>query len=288
MSITTETATPGSLDEVVAAVAVWQHDGLPLQLHPGDLGWHWRLGADDLARDVRVWRRGGQIVAVGFVDSYGLIRMAITPTADQDDGIASRLVADISDPARGVLKAGAAIVEARFGSAFRELLDRSGWVADESWTPLSRDLTEQVEDCGLRVDVVDADNVQDRVAVQRAAFANSTFTVERWSTMAAASPYRLARCLVAYAANDDAVAAVTVWSAGPGRPGLLEPMGVHPDHRGHGYGTAICVAAAAALREMGSSNATVCTPSANVGAVATYASAGFQKLPDITDFRRAG
>ncbi len=104
--------------------------------------------------------------------------------------------------------------------------------------------------------------------------------------MAAASPYRQARCLVAVDERGDAVAGVTVWSAGSGRPGLLEPMGVHRDHRGHGYGTAITVAAAAALRELGSSSATVCTRSANVGGVATYAAAGFQRLPDATDFRR--
>lgn len=115
MSMTLETTTPDSLDEAVAAVAAWQHDGLPVQLHPGDLGWHWRLGVDELARDVRVWRRDGQIVAVGFLDSPGLIRMAVTPDADQDDTIASQLVADISDPARGILPAGAASVEARFG-----------------------------------------------------------------------------------------------------------------------------------------------------------------------------
>ena len=291
MSITLETATSDSLEETVAAVGAWQQDGRPVQLHPGDLGWHWRLGAEEPARDVRVWRRSGQVVAAGFVDSAGLIRMAITPAADQDDHLASRLMADLSDPARGVLPAGAASVEARFGSAFRALLHRSGWVADELWTPLSRDLTAQVGDCGIRVDVVDrgsdnASSVQDRVAVQLAAFPASTFTVERWHTMAAASPYRRARCLVAYAANGAAVATVTVWSAGPGRPGLLEPMGVHRDHRGHGYGTAICVAAAAALREMGSSSASVCTPSANVGGVATYVSAGFQRLPDVADFRR--
>ena len=88
--------------------------------------------------------------------------------------------------------------------------------------------------------------------------------------------------MVAY---DNAVAAVTVWSGGPGRPGLLEPMGVHRDHRGHGYGTAITVAAAAAL-DMGSSSAIVCTPSSNVGAVATYASSGFNRSPDVTDFRK--
>ena len=115
---------------------------------------------------------------------------------------------------------------------------------------------------------------------------NSTFTLERWHTMAAASPYRRARCLVGYDAHETAVAIVTVWSAGRGRPGLLEPLGVHRDHRGHGYGTAISLAAAAALREMGASSATVCTPSSNVGGVAAYASAGFRKLPDVTDFRR--
>ena len=108
----------------------------------------------------------------------------------------------------------------------------------------------------------------------------------RWHAMSAASPYRRARCLVGYDANDAAVAVATVWSAGQGRPGLLEPLGVHRDHRGHGHGTAISLAAAAALREMGASSATVCTPSSNVGGVATYTAAGFTALRDVTDFRR--
>ena len=157
---------------------------------------------------------------------------------------------------------------------------------DESWTPLRRDLSAPVEDIGLRVEAVGEHNVRDRVEVHRAMFPGSAFTLERWQTMAAASPYRHARCLVGYEPDGAAVATATVWSAGEGRPGLVEPLGVHRDHRGHGYGTAIARAAAAALREMGSSSATVCTPSSNVGAVATYASAGFQKLPDVTDYRR--
>lgn len=60
-------------------------------------------------------------------------------------------------------------------------------------------------------------------------------------------------------------------------------MGVHPEQRGHGYGKAITVAAAAALRELGSSSAIVCTPSSNVGAVATHKSAGFQQRPEVRD-----
>jgi len=67
----------------------------------------------------------------------------------------------------------------------------------------------------------------------------------------------------------------------------FEPTGMHRAHRGHGYGKAITVAAAAALQELGSSSAIVCTPSVNVGAVATYRSAGFQQRPEIRDQYRA-
>jgi ribosomal protein S18 acetylase RimI-like enzyme len=98
----------------------------------------------------------------------------------------------------------------------------------------------------------------------------------------------VATIIVAYDDHGNAVAAVavTVWSAGPGKPGLLEPMGVHRQHRGHGYGKVITVAAAAALQELGSSSAIVCTRSLNVGAVGTYKSAGFQQLPEIRDLCR--
>jgi ribosomal protein S18 acetylase RimI-like enzyme len=287
MSVTLSTATVASLDDVAEAVASWQQEGGPVQLHPGDLGWNWSFGAAHLAGSLRVWR-DGQILAVGLVDDAGLIRMGIAPSVDRDTPFATHVLADLSDPARGVLPEGEARVEARSGTAFRELLAVSGWVPDEPWTPLRRDLTDEVEDSGLRIEVVDEHDLAERVAVQRAAFATSTFSLERWHAMAAGSPYRRARCLVGYDANDAAVAVATVWSAGQGRPGLLEPLGVHRDHRGHRHGTAISLAAAAALREMGASSATVCTPSSNVGGVATYAAAGFTSLGDVTDFRRTG
>jgi ribosomal protein S18 acetylase RimI-like enzyme len=60
-------------------------------------------------------------------------------------------------------------------------------------------------------------------------------------------------------------------------------MGVHREHRGRGFGKAVALAAAAALRELGSSSAIVCTPSSNVGAVATYRSAGFEARPETRD-----
>jgi len=275
------------LSEAVRVLREWQYDGAPMQLHPGDLGWHWRFGAEATAAAVRTWSRDGQVLAVGLLDSPGLLRLAIAPEAQHDEDLAPQMVADVTQPERGVLPRGNAYIEARFGALLPGLLFDDGWDADEPWTPLHRDLAEPVEDCGLRIEVTSPEQAHVRAAVQRAAFDRSTFTDARWHAMAAGSPYADARCLVAYDDQDTAVAAATVWSAGPARPGLLEPMGVHREHRGHGYGTAITVAAAAALRELGSSSAIVCTESANVSAVATYKSAGFQQLPDLRDLRRS-
>ena len=275
------------LNEAVGVLREWQYDGAPMQLHPGDLGWHWRFGAEATAAAVRTWSRGGQILAIGLLDGPRLLRLAIAPEAQHDEELAQQMIADVTQPARGVLPQGNVYIEARFGALFQGLLFDDGWVAGEPWTPLQRDLAEPVEDCGVRIEVTGPERAHVRAAVQRAAFDRSTFTDERWHAMAAGSPYADARCLVAYDDRDTAVAAATVWSAGPGRPGLLEPLGVHRGFRGHRYGTAITVAAAAALRELGSSSAIVCTKSANVGAVATYKSAGFQQLSEVRDLHRS-
>jgi ribosomal protein S18 acetylase RimI-like enzyme len=177
-------------------------------------------------------------------------------------------------------------VEARFTGPLQPRLAQAGWTDGEHWTPLVRSLAAPVPGHGLRIEVAGPDAMADRTAVQRAAFEGSRFSDDRWRTMAAGPAYREARCLVGYDADRRAVAAVTVWSAGRGRPGLLEPLGVHRDHRGRGHGRAITLAAAAALRELGSSSATVCTPSANTGAVAAYRSGGFEEQPQVADLHR--
>jgi ribosomal protein S18 acetylase RimI-like enzyme len=280
--------TPGvdGLGEAVDVLREWQYDGAPPQLHPGDLGWFWRFGAEATAEAVRTWRRDGRVLAVGLLDGPELLRVTIAPDARHDEELARQLVDDIIEPQRGVLPDGKVYVEAPRDALVQDLLAGNGWPTDEPWTPLRRDLTEPVPDPDVRIEVIGPEQAHVRTAVQRAAFDTSIFTDERWHAMATGVAYADARCLVAYDDQGNAVAAVTVWSAGLGKPGLLEPMGVHRDHRRHGYGTAISVAAAAALQRLGSSSALVCTPSANVAAVATYTSAGFQRLPEIRDRTR--
>ena len=283
MAIVLRTPDVDGLSEAVGVLREWQYDGAPMQLHPGDLGWFWRFGAAATAAAVRTWRRDGEILVVGLLDGPELLRLTIAPAAHRDAELAHRLVADVTEPERGVLPEGKVNVEAPMDALVQDLLSDAGWNTDEPWTPLRRDLTGPVQDPGVRIEVIGPEQAHVRTAVQRASFDKSTFTDERWYAMAAGLPYADARCLVAYDERGDAVAAVTVWSAGAGKPGLIEPMGVHREHRGHGYGTAINVAAAAALRELGSSSAIVCTPSANVGGVAAYKSAGFETRAEVCD-----
>ncbi len=274
------------LSTAVGVLREWQYDGGPAQLHPGDVGWFWRFGAEATAAAVRTWSRDGRILAVGLLDEPTVLRLTIAPDARGDEELARQLVADLTEPARGVLVEGKVSVEVPTDALLRGLLSEDSWQPDEPWTLLRRDLTAPVKHPAVRIEVIGPEQVSARTGVQRASFDGSTFTDERWHAMTAGSPYADARCLVAYDDQNNAVAAVTVWSAGPGRPGLLEPMGVHRDHRGHGYGRAITVAAAAALQKLGSSSAVVCTRSANVGAVATYTSAGFRRLPEVPDLSR--
>lgn len=273
------------LEEAVHVLREWQADDSPFQLHPGDVGWFWRFGDEATLAAVRTWHQDGRIIAVGLLDGEDLLRLTIAPDARQDEELAVRLADDIGAPERGVLPAGTVFVESPRGTRFQELLFERGWQSDVPWTPLRRDLTEPVEDPGVRIDVVEPDQAHLHAGVVKASFEKSTFTVERWHAMASGTPYADARCLVAFD-GEDAAAAITVWSAGPGRPGLIEPMGVHHDHRGRGLGKAITVAGAAALRDLGSSSANVCTPSSNTGAVATYRAAGFTALPEVHDQRR--
>ncbi|MCU1359354.1 MAG: family N-acetyltransferase, partial [Ilumatobacteraceae bacterium] len=74
-----ETPTIGDLEMVIDALRDWQSDEAPFQLHPGDIGWAWRLGEDATAAALRTWTSDGRIVAIGFLDGDDLLRLAVAP-----------------------------------------------------------------------------------------------------------------------------------------------------------------------------------------------------------------
>lgn len=282
MSVELSTPTVTEIREVVDVLSEWQDDDAPLQLHPGDLGWNWQFGTDAVIAGVRVWRQDGRIVGIGMGDD-DVLRLTTARDTWDDTDLARRIADDLADPARGVLPEGDVGVETPTGSPVHDALVALGWGLDDPWTPLQRDLRDPVDDSGLRIEDVGPGQVDARIAVHRSAFDSNRFNRDHWSAMVSGVPHENSRHLLGYDGAGDAVAMVSVWSAGPGRPGLLEPLGVHQDHRGQGHGRAISLAAAAALRELGSSSAQVCTPSSNVGGVATYVAAGYEPLPERYD-----
>jgi hypothetical protein len=52
MAIATGKPLADGLSEVAVVLREWQYNGAPQQLHPGDVGWFWRLAA------VTVWSAG--------------------------------------------------------------------------------------------------------------------------------------------------------------------------------------------------------------------------------------
>lgn len=280
--------TPGveSLAGIIEEMRAWAYDPDLAPLHVGDLGWNQQFGAPAMAAALRLWQVDDRLAAVGLLDEPDLLRLTVAPERRHDADFIGDLVADLAADDGRVLPSGEVALEARFGGPLHEVLLAQGWEYDEPWTPLVRDLSRDVPEPRLRIEDVDTVRLDDRLAVHHSAFDRSTFTAERWHALTHGPGYSYARSLVGYDDRDDAVAMVTVWAGRSGGPGELEPMGVHRDHQGRGHGRAICLAAAVALQEMGSSHAFVSTPSTNVGAVATYRAAGYEEKPQVRDLRR--
>jgi ribosomal protein S18 acetylase RimI-like enzyme len=287
MSINLSTPTSDALGDIVAALASWQSDTTSHHIHPGDIGWFQSAGAEKTASHLRVWSSAadGTILAIGLLDGDDLLRATTAPSARRNVALADAMAADISDPARGILPAGNVSFDVAPDALVRERVAAlDGWSEGEEWSWFRMDLTPDAfldtSDSVLHVEVVKTpEQVSRRVAAHALAFDRSKFTVQRWQAASESPSYKMARCLLAYDVNDkdksEPVGAATVWSAGPEKPGILEPVGVGIAHQGRGFGRALCRAAAAELRKMGASRAVVATPSSNVAAVATYKSAGF-------------
>src|SRR4051794_40841763 len=75
----------GGLGDVVRVLREWQRDDDLTQLHPGDLGWFWRFGAEQTAAATRTWSRDGEILAVGLLDEPDMLRVGISPEHLRDE-----------------------------------------------------------------------------------------------------------------------------------------------------------------------------------------------------------
>lgn len=286
------------LNSLYRQLSLWQQNPWGGQLHPGDVGWRSIAGPEKVAACLRVWLRQETPVAIGMFDDKNLIRLALAPETIHDQTIAESLAKDLENPSAGVFDETTAIVEARQAPALTAMLRQRGWRDHDEWTPLTCDLTQSFDlnathATRLNIQVVGTDRAAAWAAVHWSAFRGAPgnrHDQERYRARVRAAltgPYgQEAQFILACDPNGAAVAVATAWSAGVGRPGLLEPMGVHQEHQGRGYGRAVTLAAADALAERGASHAVVVAQTSEAAAVATYQSAGFIPQNPVADLKR--
>ena len=133
-----------------------------------------------------------------------------------------------------------------------ELVRRGATIDPEVWPHLWRPLTDA--DRGAVPGVSSTRNealIEARIAVQRSAFANSTFTREKWERMVSGPMFRPELDLVAIDGSGVGVSALTAWLPERSICGVIEPMGTHRDHWRRGHGERVLRASFAALRTLG-------------------------------------
>ncbi|MFD4794109.1 GNAT family N-acetyltransferase [Streptomyces anulatus] len=285
---------PAETGPALRALRAWTPPDAPSgSLHPGDVGWLLRrddatvllwtdartdartdtqASAHAAARtDAEASAQAGGVtttaapVAVGFLDGP-VLRVTAAPDADLGS-----LAADAED----------LLVP---GNDATDGLPVPGWEPDTeepwlvfSWTP---------EPVSSRAVQVTESDTADRALVHRAAFTRSTLTADHWRTMKKSPAGHLAVETIVRTPAGEPAAAATGWFGGAGRCGLLEPVGTHADHRGHGYGRDAVRGACAALADRGASAVAVLTPAGNEAAAALYRSAGFTVVRENLDWTR--
>lgn len=260
------------------ALSVWTPADAPAGgLHPGDVGWllrhadatvHLWVDARGTGRpDPRLDPRhdAAAPVAVGFLDGR-VLRVTAAPDADL-----GALAADAEE----LLVPG---------------IDRSDGLPVPGWHPHPEEtrlvLSWTPQPVTTRAEPVGEPDAADRVLIHRSAFPGSKFALKHWETMRAAPAGHMSVETLVRTPDGDPAAAATGWFAGAGRCALLEPVGTHQDHRGHGYGRDAVLGACAALADRGASAVAVVTPARDEAAVALCTSAGFTVVRENRDWTR--
>lgn len=250
MGLTQVSVTRADAAPLISALRLWEHE-CGTMLHAGDVGWFLRLPDRQIEGGLLSWQTcSGEVAAVGLVD---------------DDTLRLGFSAELAG------------TEA--GKALGALLEADGWVAVDPWPVYYRpsDHGQGPDDPEVRP-VAGDDDVEGRVAVQRAAFQGSTSTVESWQRVAASPAYDASYDLLARDRKGRVVAAATGWLSRPAACALLEPVGVVPECRGRGYGRRIVLAACRALAIAGASGVRVLPDDSNAAVVTFYRSCGFRPV----------
>ncbi len=286
---------------MLGALRSWEPvAGCGWQLQAGDLSWALRFETEIRDTQIRVWwDRAGAPAAVVLSDQPTTARCAVNPAYLHDASLAEALVADLHnrldhrdggpwiDPPPGP----AALTRALLTAGFEP--DPDLWL--HLWLPLPTKTPDETGPPPPTTGDADRDgdggaggtvrsfqegDVAGRVALQRAAFAGSSLTAERYQRLRAVPGYRPELDLVHQAADGTLTAFCLAWLGPDGGTGLLEPVGSDPAHRRAGHARAVVTEAFRRLTDLGATGVAVLTPVSNQPAVHFYRSLGMSAVAE--------
>ncbi|TCJ14831.1 GNAT family N-acetyltransferase [Rubrobacter taiwanensis] len=245
----------------------------------GEIDW-WRFADNGGGVEAaRLWREAGRVVGFAW------------PSGDEVDIVAHpryrRLEEEMLAWAerRGRYEGFSALSVWSYARDGRRngLLERRGYGRTGRWLlfwkrELDGALPEPELPPGYALRSVRGEEVEERAAVHRSAFAPSQVTVEKYRAVMRSPAYRSDLDLVVCAPDGAFVAFCIAWLDAANRIGVFEPVGVHPGYRRRGLGRAVVAEGLRRLRDLGARAAYLNSEGANGPARRLYAAAGFRVL----------
>jgi GNAT superfamily N-acetyltransferase len=239
----------------------------------GELAWSWGTagGVDAAPWRVRRWFDGDESIAWGGISAPEMIRVAVdrwemsATTLDwqihPDHGnLLDEVLEWFDDSAAGAQRCTSARVA---DHASIEVLGRNGYRLDPTapWFELNtcavRGLGKPVVPEGFRLRTALDVEPAAAVAVERAAWSPSKFTLDSLLRVRSTWPYRDELAVFVEAPDGTLVASALVWYDDINHTAELEPVGTHPDHRQLGLGRAVSLFGLLQAREVGATEAIV-------------------------------
>lgn len=262
----------------------------------GELAWTWGSGSNRKATEwrVRLWFNEGRTRAWGWISSPEMIRVAddrwelgatslvfqVHPDRPELlDDVLDWFVEECGDTSR------CTSTRAQNRDAI-ERLRRHGYVIDRDapWSqlncrPLGR-LEAPVLPLGFRLTTALEVDPAGAVAVERAAWHPSQFTMESLFSVRATWPYRDDLAVFVEAPDGTLVVSALVWYDEINRTAELEPVGTDPNYRRQGLGRAVSLFGMHQARAAGATEAVVsCRGDDNYPIPRRlYSSIGFEEL----------
>jgi ribosomal protein S18 acetylase RimI-like enzyme len=268
---------------------VWRREGALAPQHIGDITWQaFSHGPGDWK--VRFWQREGRDIAWAWLKLPDKLDYCVHP-AHRDDALLGELIdwfeaeADADELISWAQSTDGPMLSAlgRHGYGNGGLLPFA--VHDRSLDAVTVALPE-----GFELRTAGPDDLRARVELHRIVWAPSRVTVETYAEMTRAWPYRADLDCVVEGPDGRLAAYCLAWLDDANSAGLFEPVGVHPDFRRLGLGSAVCSFALRRLREEGATRAKVAAivDPANLGAKLLYESVGFREIARALRLVRPG